>query len=126
MNSRNDPELQPRSRSVPDCLYGVSAALRSFQRTGEFSPARRNQSVIRIRVVQVHFCGFGRIAQPDERTHRAAHQCVLLLSTVEPVWSAQPFLRSYLPANRTRLEVMTAGADRFSPSRRATRFNFIR
>src|SRR5579883_1369443 len=38
MNSRNDPELHPKSSNAPDCLYCVSVALRSLQRWGEFWP----------------------------------------------------------------------------------------
>ena len=37
-DSRNDPELQPRSKSAPDRLCGVIAALRSRQRCGAFWP----------------------------------------------------------------------------------------
>ena len=34
-NSKKEPELQPKSRRDPPCLYWMSAALRSRQRTGE-------------------------------------------------------------------------------------------
>src|ERR1035437_560429 len=108
-------ELQERPRAAPEveqcsgllvlgqCSFTVFPAIRRVLARS------RNQFVIRIRVMQIHFYGLGRMAEPDERTRRAAHQRVLLLPAVEAVRCPQPLLRARLPANRARLRTVILG-----------------